>query len=241
MPRPVHSRHAALLFALSLCGCEQATEIPAAMPLWAQDHARVLFHQAEETHPFFSTADLASQFFKRHTDPQVLLDTMAIEPGMVVADIGAGVGWFTFRIADAVGPDGQVHALDIQLRTVSILESRAAQPELNPHGNVQVHLSSVSSTGLPPASLDLALMAHLDFYLAPTLSAEGVAMLASTHDTLRPGGRLVVAQFMRPDDVIEHLPRHFAAAGFEQVSAELVPRKTWIFVFERPGESGEAG
>ena len=139
-----------------------------------------------------------------------------------------------------MGPDGQVHALDIQPRTVAVLEQRVAQPDLNPHDNVRVQLSSVSSTGLPAASLDLALMAHLDFYLAPTISPEGVAMLASTHDSLAPGGRLVVAQFLRPGDVIDHLPRHFAAAGFEQLSAELVPRNTWIFVFQRPVESGVA-
>ncbi len=221
--------------ALLLFGCQVQAEPPPLAPIWAQDHARVLFHQAEEVHPFFSTADLASQFFKRHTDPDHLIETMALEPGMAVADIGAGVGWFTFRLADAVGPEGQVHALDIQPRTVAVLEQRVARTDLNPHGNVRPKLSAIDSTTLPPESIDVALMAHLDFYLAPALGPESTAMLASTLATLRPGGRLVVAQYMRPDDVIDHLPSHFAAAGFEQLSAELVPRKTWIFVFQRPG------
>jgi ubiquinone/menaquinone biosynthesis C-methylase UbiE len=230
------SRHLLLSLVCSLlAGCPVETAPPPAAPLWAQDRAKVLFHQAEEVHPFFSTADLASQFFKRHTDPEHLLETMAIEPGMAVADIGAGVGWFTFRIADAVGPGGRVHALDVQPRTVALLEQRAARSDLDLHDNVQVHLSAIDDTTLPPASVDRALMAHLDFYLAPALGPESQAMLASTFATLRPGGRLVVAQFMRPGDAIDHLPRHFAAAGFVQVSAELVPRDTWIFVFERPG------
>ncbi len=230
MPRPAFT----LLTALLLAGCQAEAQAPPAAPLWAQEHARALFHQAEETHPFFSTAELASQYFKRHTDPGHVLEVLAVEPGMRVADIGAGVGWFTFPIAERVGPSGRVHALDIQPRTVAVLAQRATQPALNPHGNVDVHLSSVSSTGLPAASVDLAFMAHLDFYLAPQLGPEAQAMLRSTRDTVAPGGRLVVVQYLRPGDVIDHLPRHFQAAGFELASAEPVPRGTWIHVFERP-------
>jgi ubiquinone/menaquinone biosynthesis C-methylase UbiE len=222
------------LSALLPLGCPVEPTAPPAAPLWAQERAQQLFHQAEEVHPFFSTADLASQLFKRHTDPERLVEALALEPGMTVADIGAGVGWFTFRLAEAVGPEGVVHALDVQPRTVALLEQRAERMDLDPHDIVRVHHSAIDDTTLPPASVDRALMAHLDFYLAPALSPESQAMLASSFATLRPGGRLVVAQVMRPGDLIEPLPRHFAAAGFEQISAELVPRDTWIFVFERP-------
>ncbi|MFM8982671.1 MAG: class I SAM-dependent methyltransferase, partial [Spartobacteria bacterium] len=77
-----------------------------------------------------------------------------LEPDDVVADVGAGSGYHSFRMAPLV-PKGRVVAVDIQPEMIAFLESRAK--ELG-HANVQPHLGAVDGVRLPPGSIDVALM-----------------------------------------------------------------------------------
>ncbi len=227
-------REIPLLLALTLTCCAEEPGQPQYAPQWAQQRAQQLFHQAEEVHAFFSTADQASQLFKRHMDPQALMDVLDPAPGSRVADIGAGIGYFTFRIARAVGPDGRVFALDVQETAIEVLRQRMSRRDLNPFDNVEATVNSPWETGLPADSLDLALMAHLDFYMQKWMQPESKAMLRDTFYTLRPGGRLVVAQYLRPGDVLANLQANFQEAGFVTTGRHQPEESSWIFSFVKP-------
>src|SRR4030095_6419819 len=83
------------------------------------------------------------------------LDALELKPGMVVADIGAGSGYYSSRIAKRVGPTGRVYATDIQPGMIALLERRI-QSEALTHGTT--FLGGMDDPKLPPASIDLAIM-----------------------------------------------------------------------------------
>src|SRR3954452_12647685 len=87
--------------------------------------------------------------------PETALDKIGIQPGMVVADVGAGSGYFTVRLAKRVGPKGRVYAVDVQPEMLSIIRNRIAKEKLT---NVETVLGSESDPRLPTGALDLILM-----------------------------------------------------------------------------------
>ncbi len=84
--------------------------------------------------------------------PQRALSLLGLSPGMVVADIGAGPGYFTFRMARAVGPGGRVYALEIRDSVLKLLRRRSADRKLNPHQNVVPVNNREDDTNLRPTS-----------------------------------------------------------------------------------------
>ena len=87
--------------------------------------------------------------------PETALDKIGIRPGMVVADVGAGVGYFSVRVGKRIGPQGKVLAVDVQPEMLAILRNRAAKAKLT---NIEPILGSESDPHLPAASCDLILM-----------------------------------------------------------------------------------
>ena len=87
--------------------------------------------------------------------PETALDKIGIKPGMVIADVGAGVGYFSVRMGKRIGPQGKVLAVDVQPEMLAILKDRAAKAQLT---NIQPILGSESDPHLPAASCDLILM-----------------------------------------------------------------------------------
>jgi ubiquinone/menaquinone biosynthesis C-methylase UbiE len=131
-----------------------------------------------------------------------ILSALGLEPGMEVADVGAGTGFLTLLIAAAVRPDGRVFAEDV---VPEFLEHIAAAAKKEGLGNVTTVLGDQKSAKLEPGSIDLALVCdvyhHFEFPRP---------MLASLHSALRDGGRLVVIDFERVEGVstqfaIEHV------------------------------------
>src|SRR3954452_13808010 len=59
--------------------------------------------------------------------PETALDKIGVKPGMIVADVGAGVGYFSVRVAKRVGPEGKIFAVDVQPEMLTILKDRAAK------------------------------------------------------------------------------------------------------------------
>jgi SAM-dependent methyltransferase len=82
--------------------------------------------------------------------PEKMLDLMALRPGQTVADIGAGVGFHTVRLAKRVGPAGRVYATDVQPDMIAALERGVRAAGL---GNVTPVLTDGASTGLPPGTI----------------------------------------------------------------------------------------
>jgi SAM-dependent methyltransferase len=139
---------------------------------------------------------LLKQHDLRHEDARQVLPLLGIEPGWTVVDLGCGMGHFTFSMAREVGPRGRIHALDINPGYLQLLEHRMADPVLNPHRNVLPRRSKPERLGLPAQSADMLLMAHLDFHAFAPLETRHERLLASAVETVKPGGRVVVLQFM---------------------------------------------
>ena len=123
--------------------------------------------------------------------PDLVLAALDLKPGMTVADIGAGSGYYSWRIAERVGPGGTVYAVDIQPEMVRILERQMVERGV---GNVKAILGTPADPRLPAGSVDLALM--VDVYHEFEYPYE---MLASIVRALKPGGRVVFVEYRGGD------------------------------------------
>src|SRR5271170_4750015 len=88
-------------------------------------------------------------------NPEGALDAIGIKPGMVVADVGAGTGYMTLKMARRVGPSGKVYAEDVQPEMLHKLRKNAADAKLE---NIQTVLGGEADPKLPPNTLDLILL-----------------------------------------------------------------------------------
>jgi ubiquinone/menaquinone biosynthesis C-methylase UbiE len=119
--------------------------------------------------------------------PDQIMDAMGIADASVVADIGAGSGWFTIRLARRVGPQGLVYAEDVQKEMINAISRRVSREGFN---NVKAVLGSNNDPRLPAASLDAALM--VDAYHEVE---DRVSMLSNLAKALKPQGRLGIVDF----------------------------------------------
>lgn len=123
--------------------------------------------------------------------PDRALDVLEIQPGSVVADVGAGSGYFTTRLAGRVGPTGRVYAVDIQPEMLRLLGLRLKADRLT---NVSLVQGQVDNPNLSPATLDLELMVDVYHeFSAPQ------TMLRHLRDALKPNGRLVLLEYRKED------------------------------------------
>ena len=132
--------------------------------------------------------------------PSKALDALELKPGMVVADIGAGSGYYSSRIAKRVGPTGRVYATDIQPGMIALLDRRIKSEGL---GNVTTVLGGMDDPKLPPASIDLAIMVDVYHELQ-----EPQIFLQRLKETFKPGGRLVLLEFRKEDPKVPILEVH---------------------------------
>jgi ubiquinone/menaquinone biosynthesis C-methylase UbiE len=121
------------------------------------------------------------------------MDRLGISPGVTVADVGAGGGWFTVRAAKRVGPTGLVYAVEINSEYVERIQERA---ERDGFSNVRSKLGGVSDPGLPERSIDVVLLLKTYHELS-----EPLAVMQSLRRSLKPAGRLgVIDRNGRGDD-----------------------------------------
>ena len=146
--------------------------------------------------------------------PDAMLDSLEIRPGMTVADVGAGVGFHTLKLAERVGPEGLVFATDLQPQMLRMLRARAEQAGLT--RNVKPLLVTQDDPGLPENALDLILM--VDVYHE---SSSPEALLTGLRDALKPGGRIVFVEFRAEDPTVPIKPEH--KMTLEQVRKEVEP------------------
>jgi len=131
---------------------------------------------------------------EREEQPGRLLKALGLRPGDVVADIGAGSGYFTFRIAQEVGPKGRVYAVDIQKEMLDLIRQRMRAGKRT---NIEPVLGKLTDPRLPPASVDLILM--VDVYHEFSHPFE---MTEAMVKALKPGGRLVFVEYRLEDPTV---------------------------------------
>lgn len=149
-------------------------------------------------------------------DPEAFLEQVGVRAGMRVADLGAGPGFFTLPLARRVGERGHVYALDVAPGMIDVLRARGLPP------NVEALPSEESRLPLPDSSVDLELLAFVLHEVH-----EPPAFLAEARRVLRPGGELVVLEWVPQEEeqgppLHERLTREqstalLAAGGFQVV------------------------
>ncbi len=93
-----------------------------------------------------------------HQEAERVMDLLSIKPGVRVADIGAGKGYYTVRLAARLGPGATIYATDVKASHVNELQARLKS---NGIGGVKVVLSGPNNPNLPPAAIDVAILAHV--------------------------------------------------------------------------------
>lgn len=136
--------------------------------------------------------------------PDELVAALRLAPGAVVADVGSGPGYFTLRLARAVGPSGTVFGLDVDARLSDLLVQRARAAGL---ANV-VPVLAPGGDGLPPRPCDLILLVNA-FHHFP----DGPAYLTRLAGALAPGGRLALVDFHEGELPVGPPPEHRVTRG----------------------------
>ena len=142
--------------------------------------------------------------------PDLTVENLNLKPDDVVADIGAGSGYFSSRIAQQV-PEGKVYAVDIQPEMLEAIANLQKKQQID---NIETVLGAEDSPKLPPASIDLAFMVDAYHEFAyPREMMEGVV------SALKPGGRVVLLEYRKENPMIMIKPLHKMTQ--KQVKKEL--------------------
>jgi ubiquinone/menaquinone biosynthesis C-methylase UbiE len=170
--------------------------------------------------------------------PDVALNLLKIPKGASVADIGAGSGYITVRLAARVGPTGRVFANDVQPQMLNILARRLTNANIT---NVTLVEGTLNDPRLPPASVDLALMVDVYHELS-----QPQAILRHVRESLKPGGRLVLLEYRKEDPTVPIKLEHkmsvaeakmeVEAEGFTLSRVdEALPRQHILIFVVKPG------
>jgi predicted methyltransferase len=147
----------------------------------------------------------------RWQKPAEVLQALQLAQGHVVADIGAGGGYFTEKLQQRVGPAGHVYTTDVQEVMLKKLRKRFAQPG---HANVTVIHATFDDPRLPPGACDLALFSSVYKEIQGR-----EAYMKKVRNALKPGGRVAILEY-RPDDRSPGPPRRYRLPE-SQVIAEM--------------------
>lgn len=157
--------------------------------------------------------------------PEQVMDVLGIGEGSVVADVGAGGGWFTVRLARRVGPNGRVYAQDVQPQMLDSISRRVAREGF---ANVRYIRGEQRDPKLPSGALDAVLM--VDTYHE---FENPVALLEGVRAALKPGGRVGIVDF-RSDgggpgpDFSERVREERVIEQAAEAGLKLLARETFL-------------
>lgn len=178
---------------------------------------------------------------EQEEQPEAMLDALKIRRGETVADVGAGVGYTSIRLARRVGPTGLVLSTDVQPEMLRALANNARDAGIK---NIRPIRCTATDPKLPEGKVDLILM--VDVYHE---CVDPEATLLGLRKALKPGGRLVLVEFRGEDPEVPIRPEHKMTLA--QVRRELEPQGfafkenfeflPWqhIIVFEKPAEKAK--
>jgi len=234
----------ALLFALGFLGADRSIAAdPAGPPRYEfrQEHdpdgvgkfymgreiAQVMGHQAADW--------LERPEREEEERPELVLQALKPKPGDAIADIGAGTGYFSWRMAKTVGPKGKIYAVDIQQEMLDLLGKKMAERGVT---NVIPVLGRIDDTRLPTNSVDLVIM--VDVYHEFSHPYE---MMQSISRALKQGGRVAFVEYRAEDPTVPikrvhkmseaQVRKEMNAVPLDWVeTSELLPRQH-IIVFRK--------
>jgi len=143
--------------------------------------------------------------------PEVVIDAMDLRGGEVVADLGAGSGYFTFRLAAKVGTTGKVLAVDIQDEMLATIRQRAASQGVT---NVEEIKDTDTDPKLPPHSVDQVLMVDVYHELAYPFE-----VMTKVREALKLDGRVIIVEYRKEDP---HVPiKEVHKMSVDQLTKEM--------------------
>jgi cyclopropane fatty-acyl-phospholipid synthase-like methyltransferase len=170
--------------------------------------------------------------------PTKLVEGLELKPGMVVADVGVGTGYFAFRMAPKVGEAGKVLGVDIQPEMLAKLKARAAELGVK---NVEGVLGAEQDPKLPAGQVDLVLM--VDVYHEFSHPYE---MMTAIRKALKPGGRVALVEYRKEDPAVPikevhkmaeaQARREMQAVGLEWIKTVGTLPRQHLMLFEKRGK-----
>ena len=150
---------------------------------------------------------------QREEQPDKAIAALGLRPGMWVADVGAGTGFYSIRIAKAIAPGGVVIANDIQAGMLERLRANATAQGVT---NIETVLGTESDPKLPTGKLDLVILVGVYHEFS-----RPQRMLDRIRESLKPDGRLVLLDFRKEDPSVPIRPEHKMSVA--EVKAEVLP------------------
>lgn len=233
MYRPARS-HVLLAAMVSLAACGRVPDADADRPETSREFPRAYRPVSETMGNEFSTEQARDD----RNEANTVMDLASIRPGMTVADIGAGEGYYTVRLAERVGAEGRVLAQDIDQDALRRLGSRVEGERLD---NVSIKHGDPDDPKMPENSFDRIFLVHM--YHEVT---EPYAFLWRLRPALRPGGQVIVVDVDRPTDQHGIDPQllfcEFRQVGFRLVEFVRKPELAGYYAqFEAEGERPAPG
>jgi len=186
-------------------------------PVVAEDLPPALTHykgrKIAQTMHYSGAPWLVRESRQREEDCETMLKELGVKPGMTVCDMGCGNGFYSLKLAELVGENGQVLAVDIQVEMLRLLKKRAADAEIT---NIKPILGTLIDPHLPEGKVDLILC--VDVYHE---FSHPEHMLAAMRKSLSPEGRLVLVEFRAEDRQVPIRPLHKMSK--KQILKELPP------------------
>lgn len=128
---------------------------------------------------------------QREEDCQKMLENLGVKPGMTICDMGCGNGFYSLKLAEMVGKDGKILAVDIQPEMLRLLKARAEEQGIE---NIELVLGDIDNPKLPEGKVDLILC--VDVYHE---FSHPVEMLAAMRKSLKPDGKIALLEFRMED------------------------------------------
>ncbi len=224
---------AALSAAVSACSAAAPDAAPPAAPAAPGLAAERFPKPARPVAGIVSDQWASEDSRERAGEAAKVMDLLGVRPGMAVADIGAGAGYYVGRLSRRVGPGGRVFAQDVERKYLDRLRQRVSRERL---GNVSAVLGDPHDPRLPPRSVDLALLVHMYHEVA-----QPFGLLANLAPAMKPGGRVAILDVDGPIQA-HGTPRallscELAAVGYREAAWHWIEgRSVYLAVFEPPAE-----
>ena len=204
-----------LLAAVLLCGGLNlaAEEQPSASPTVPPPLTEYKGRRIAQTMHYLGAEWLTRESREREEQCSLMLANLGVKPGMTVCDMGCGNGFYSLKLAELVGPQGQVLAVDIQPEMLSLLNAQAEREGVT---NIRPILGTLVDPTLPAGQVNLIVC--VDVYHE---FSHPEHMLRAMREALAPQGQLVLVEFRAEDPTVPIKPLHKMSK--QQILKELPP------------------